>query len=486
MISHHFTLSSIVGFVFISNVFILPTIALEPAIIQNQSSKFIVKVGGDLGGTGFFVRKNNNRYTILTNRHVIESRDNYTVTTLDGRSYNFTANNIRSFPGLDLAEIEIDSDANYQVATLTKKSTFIAGDTVYTYGWNAVGKRAKSRGLMWLRGEITGRLSASNSSDGYILAYTLTLIHGLSGSPLLNEQGEVIGVYGSGEENSIGLGIPISTYQSYINSGRVVASTPSPLPTVAKPRQLSIQQVKPPQIVNKTPAASPSEVIAIGQLNRDASRLVSERLAAEQKLNRSPVTQSVKLSSDSRFVNLPRLNGKAIIEMKIANRGTIMIEVDGDNAPITAGNFVDLVQRGFYNGLTFHRVVRSPKPFVVQGGDPKGNGSSGYIPTGSNIERRIPLEILPDGAAEAVYSQTIPDMPRLQHMRGSIAMARSQSPDSASSQFYFTLDKISFLDGNYAVFGQITQGLEVMDAIQQGDKILSATVTQSLGSVQLP
>jgi peptidyl-prolyl cis-trans isomerase B (cyclophilin B) len=171
--------------------------------------------------------------------------------------------------------------------------------------------------------------------------------------------------------------------------------------------------------------------------------------------------------------------------MTVKGNKQITIELDGNNAPISAGNFVDLVQRKFYDGLTFHRVVKTPQPFVVQGGDPKGNGTGGYIPAGSSAERRIPLEIKPSApSAPIVYSQTITDVPLLQHKRGAIAMARSQSPDSASSQFYFTLADITFLDGNYAVFGRITQGLEAIDTIAQGDKITSARVTQGIENLK--
>jgi peptidyl-prolyl cis-trans isomerase B (cyclophilin B) len=170
--------------------------------------------------------------------------------------------------------------------------------------------------------------------------------------------------------------------------------------------------------------------------------------------------------------------------MTVKGNKQITIELDGNNAPISAGNFADLVQKGFYNGLTFHRVVRQPQPFVVQGGDPKGNGTGGYVPTGSTAERRIPLEIKPKGATAPVYNQLITDVPQLQHKRGTIAMARSQSPDSASSQFYFTLADIAFLDGNYAVFGKITQGLDIIDTIQQGDKITSAKVTQGIENLK--
>jgi peptidyl-prolyl cis-trans isomerase B (cyclophilin B) len=186
----------------------------------------------------------------------------------------------------------------------------------------------------------------------------------------------------------------------------------------------------------------------------------------------------------NQFPGLPRLNGTATVVMTVNGNKQITIELDGNNAPISAGNFVDLVQRKFYDGLSFHRVVRQPQPFVVQGGDPKGNGSGGYIPAGSTTERRIPLEIKPKGASAPVYSKTMTDAPELPHKRGTIAMARSQSPDSASSQFYFTLADISFLDGNYAVFGRITKGLEIIDTIQQGDKITSAKVTQGIENLK--
>jgi peptidyl-prolyl cis-trans isomerase B (cyclophilin B) len=194
----------------------------------------------------------------------------------------------------------------------------------------------------------------------------------------------------------------------------------------------------------------------------------------------APTSTTSPSSTSDRFPGLPRLNGKATVLMTVKGNKQIEIEVDGNNAPISAGNFVDLVQRKFYDGLTFHRVEKVPQPFVVQGGDPNGNGTGGYIPAGSSSERRIPLEIKPNGSSPIVYSQTITDTPALQHKRGAIAMARSQSPDSASSQFYFTLTDVAFLDGSYAVFGKITKGLDVIDTIAKGDKIVSAKVVQGI------
>ncbi|MDB9541290.1 peptidylprolyl isomerase [Anabaenopsis tanganyikae CS-531] len=193
--------------------------------------------------------------------------------------------------------------------------------------------------------------------------------------------------------------------------------------------------------------------------------------------------------------NLPRLEGKATVVMTV-NGSPITIEVDGTNAPITAGNFVDLVQKGVYDGLVFHRVVRDPQPFVVQGGDPQGKdpkfpanrlGTGGYIDPETGSERRIPLEIKPMGAEQPIiYGQTTRRPPVLQHKMGAVAMARSQMPDSASSQFYFALADLGFLDGNYAVFGNVTDGFDVVNKIQQGDRIESAKVTQGAENLKTP
>ncbi len=189
-------------------------------------------------------------------------------------------------------------------------------------------------------------------------------------------------------------------------------------------------------------------------------------------------------SAPAAIANLPRLDGKATIEMVIKGK-TVQIEVDGTQAPITAGNFVDLVKRGFYDGLTFHRVVRQPTPFVVQGGDPKGDGTGGFVDPKTKRDRNIPLEILPQGATKPTYGRTLRSKPpALKHKRGALAMARSQAPNSASSQFYFALADLAFLDGNYAVFGTVTQGMETVDGIQQGDRITSAKVTAGIENLK--
>jgi peptidyl-prolyl cis-trans isomerase B (cyclophilin B) len=192
-----------------------------------------------------------------------------------------------------------------------------------------------------------------------------------------------------------------------------------------------------------------------------------------------------QIASMSAALPLP---GKAIV-VQVINGQPVTIEVDGTNAPITAGNFVDLVERGVYDGVMFHRVVREPDPFVVQGGDPRSRdttipasqlGTGNFIDPDTNQGRFIPLEIKPQGAAEPVYNQVVTQTPQLQHTRGAVAMARSNALNSASSQFYFALDELPFLDGNYAVFGNVIQGFETVNAVQEGDRISSAKVVQGI------
>ena len=186
----------------------------------------------------------------------------------------------------------------------------------------------------------------------------------------------------------------------------------------------------------------------------------------------------------------PRLEGKALVEMKVKG-SPITIEVNGEEAPITAGNFVDLVERGFYNGLTFHRVVKDPQPFVVQGGDPKGTGTGGFIDPQTKQTRYLPLEIKLKDRDKPAYDRALGRQAGfsappvvLKHQRGAVAMARSQMPNSASSQFYFALSDLEFLDGDYAVFGYVTSGMEVIDGIQQGDSIESARGGSGLENLQ--
>jgi cyclophilin family peptidyl-prolyl cis-trans isomerase len=131
---------------------------------------------------------------------------------------------------------------------------------------------------------------------------------------------------------------------------------------------------------------------------------------------------------------------------------TIDIEFYPQDAPKTVANFVTLAKKGFYNGLTFHRVVPD---FVVQGGCPKGDGTGG-----------------PGHTVPAEFSAR-------KHVRGTVAMARSQHPDSAGSQFYITYGATPHLDRNYTVFGQVTSGMEHVDRIKQGDRMKTVEILEA-------
>ena len=145
-----------------------------------------------------------------------------------------------------------------------------------------------------------------------------------------------------------------------------------------------------------------------------------------------------------------RVKQSAVITME--KGGEIKIDFYPSDAPKTVENFVTLAKKGFYDGLAFHRVEPG---FVAQGGDPKGNGTGG-----------------PGYQIKAEFNKQ-------KHLRGTVAMARSQHPDSAGSQFYICFKPAPFLDGQYTVFGIVTSGMEVVDGIKIGDKMKSVKIVEA-------
>ena len=133
-------------------------------------------------------------------------------------------------------------------------------------------------------------------------------------------------------------------------------------------------------------------------------------------------------------------------EISVQDYGTISLELDADKAPVTVTNFIKLAQDGFYNGLTFHRIMDG---FMIQGGDPLGNGTGG---SDENIKGKF--------SSNGVEND-------ISHTRGTISMARATDPDSASSQFFIVQADSTFLDGDYAGFGYVTEGIEIVDKICQ-------------------
>lgn len=149
---------------------------------------------------------------------------------------------------------------------------------------------------------------------------------------------------------------------------------------------------------------------------------------------------------------------KPVAVIDIKDYGKITVELEPESAPITVDNFVKLAKEGFYDGLTFHRII---KDFMMQGGDPLGTGMGGS-------ESNIKGEFFNNGVSNS-----------LSHTRGAISMARSQDMDSASSQFFIVHKDSTSLDGQYAAFGYVTDGIEIVDKICE-----ETPVTDSNGTVK--
>lgn len=157
----------------------------------------------------------------------------------------------------------------------------------------------------------------------------------------------------------------------------------------------------------------------------------------------SATEASSKISTD----DVANLGNTAVIDVK--DYGKITVELKPDIAPITVGNFKKLVSEHFYDGLTFHRIMEG---FMIQGGDPLGNGTGGSD------------ETIVGEFSQNSFENT------LSHTRGVISMARSNDPNSASSQFFIVHEDSTFLDGQYASFGVVTDGMDVVDKIAKDAK----------------
>lgn len=164
----------------------------------------------------------------------------------------------------------------------------------------------------------------------------------------------------------------------------------------------------------------------------------------------SDTTQGSIATNTESTEEVELLSGLHHVEIEVANYGTIKLELDADTAPITVTNFIKLANEGFYNGLTFHRIIDG---FMIQGGDPLGNGTGGS-------DQTIKGEFSSNGVENDIA-----------HARGVISMARSRLMDSASSQFFIMHRDKPHLDGDYAAFGYVTEGMEVVDTICANTKV---------------
>ena len=174
------------------------------------------------------------------------------------------------------------------------------------------------------------------------------------------------------------------------------------------------------------------------QKKRDSATVPVRKLLDKEEASDAKDTKEAVLDTSK------ELTGIHHAQINVKDYGEIQVELDADTAPVTVTNFVKLAQEGFYDGLTFHRIMDG---FMVQGGDPLGNGTGGS-------DENIKGEFSNNGVEN-----------NISHTRGVISMARAMDPDSASSQFFIVHEDSTFLDGDYAGFGHVTEGMDVVDAI---------------------
>ena len=178
------------------------------------------------------------------------------------------------------------------------------------------------------------------------------------------------------------------------------------------------------------------EEVATGQSGSDAS--------GDEKADTSKDAKSDSEGDGAVLDTSKELTGIHHADIAIKNYGDIKVELDADTAPITVTNFVKLAQEGFYDGLTFHRIIDG---FMMQGGDPNGDGTGGS-------DEEIKGEFSSNGVEN-----------NISHTKGVISMARASDPDSGSSQFFIVQADSAFLDGEYAAFGHVTEGMDIVDKI---------------------
>ncbi|NJK59364.1 MAG: peptidylprolyl isomerase [Oscillatoriales cyanobacterium SM2_1_8] len=235
---------------------------------------------------------------------------------------------------------------------------------------------------------------------------------------------------------------------------------------------------------------------AIDQKKRDPIKpLTAQALATVGELE-ALMVKGFPYEIPAKYQHLPQLKGRAIVELT-TSQGTVLVTVDGYSAPITAGQFVDLVNRGFYDGTTFSRADEN---YYLQAGDPPG-ADIGYVDAAGNL-RTIPLEIRLTDNKPPVYEKPLTDElwgleagPSLPFsVYGTLAMARpGNDPNGASSQFFIYLFEsdltpagLNLMDGNYAPFGYVTQDDGVLYKLRLGDEIQRARVVSGLENLVLP
>lgn len=272
--------------------------------------------------------------------------------------------------------------------------------------------------------------------------------------------------------------------QLSLQSPSILAATPPEQVAIAEPLIRRIQ--------------TELEQLATAIENKDKAQTWNERRASLNLIGEleEAMVGDVPFEIPAEYSNLPQLRGRATIELT-TTQGPMTLVVDGYNAPLTAGNFVDLVQRGFYDGLPFTRADES---FVLQAGDPPGP-ADGFIDPKTKTARVIPLEIRVDGDDAPIYGELLENLglfnalPALPFSAyGTLGMAHPDNDvNRGSSQFFWFLFEpemtpagLNLIDGRYAAFGYTIAGQEILKDLSQADKIISARVVAGAENLVQP
>ncbi len=202
---------------------------------------------------------------------------------------------------------------------------------------------------------------------------------------------------------------------------------------------------------------------------------VAEQPAPEQPATEQPAAEAPATNSQGETLYTPEYqpNGTETATIK-TSKGTIVVKLFGKDAPIHVGNFVELAKKGFYDNTKYHRYE---KGFVIQGGDPQTRDLTSEQVQQAVTNGNPPLGT--GGPGYVIKGEFDPSVNPQKHVKGALGMARTNDPDSAGSQFYFALEPLPMLDGQYTVFGVITEGQGVADDLRVGDTIESVTIANA-------